>query len=93
MTDWSCWRNRPLASLAAKPRTAVLIRRSARATSAPGRPASRSDELTPGRGDPLAPLPVVVIALATLIRPEAWRRFVGARVSDLFGAVRDYPRC
>ncbi|HEX3305052.1 MAG TPA: hypothetical protein VHS32_02270, partial [Streptosporangiaceae bacterium] len=36
------------------------------------------EELTPGRGDPLAPLPVPVIALATLIRPEAWRRFVGA---------------
>jgi hypothetical protein len=35
------------------------------------------EELTPGRGDPLAPLPVIVIALATLIRPEAWRRFVG----------------
>jgi glutathione synthase/RimK-type ligase-like ATP-grasp enzyme len=35
------------------------------------------EELTPGRGDPLAPLPVVVIALATLIRPEVWRRFVG----------------
>jgi glutathione synthase/RimK-type ligase-like ATP-grasp enzyme len=35
------------------------------------------EELTPGRGDPLAPLPVMVIALATLIRPEAWRRFVG----------------
>jgi glutathione synthase/RimK-type ligase-like ATP-grasp enzyme len=35
------------------------------------------EELTPGRGDPLAPLPVMVIALVTLIRPEAWRRFVG----------------
>lgn len=35
------------------------------------------EELTPGRGDPLAPLPVTVIALATLIRPDAWRRFVG----------------
>ena len=35
------------------------------------------EELTPGRGDPLAPLPVLVIALATLIRPDAWRRFVG----------------
>ena len=34
------------------------------------------EELTPGRGDPLAPLPVMVIALATLIRPDAWRRFV-----------------
>jgi glutathione synthase/RimK-type ligase-like ATP-grasp enzyme len=35
------------------------------------------EELTPGRGDPLTPLPVGVIALATLIRPDAWRRFVG----------------
>ena len=35
------------------------------------------EELTPGRGDPLAPLPVTVIALATLIRPDAWRHFVG----------------
>jgi glutathione synthase/RimK-type ligase-like ATP-grasp enzyme len=35
------------------------------------------EELTPGRGDPLAPLPVMVIALATLIRPDAWRRFAG----------------
>jgi glutathione synthase/RimK-type ligase-like ATP-grasp enzyme len=35
------------------------------------------EELTPGRGDPLAPLPVAVIALATLIWPDAWRRFVG----------------
>jgi glutathione synthase/RimK-type ligase-like ATP-grasp enzyme len=35
------------------------------------------EELTPGRGDPLAPLPVTVIALATLIWPDAWRRFVG----------------
>jgi len=35
------------------------------------------EELTPGRGDPLAPLPVTVTALATLIRPAAWRHFVG----------------
>ena len=35
------------------------------------------EELTPGRGDPLAPLPVTVTALATLIRPGAWRHFVG----------------
>ena len=35
------------------------------------------EELTPGRGDPLAPLPVAVTALATLIRPDAWRHFVG----------------
>ena len=34
------------------------------------------EELTPGRGDPLAPLPVAVTALATLIRPDAWRHFV-----------------
>jgi hypothetical protein len=35
------------------------------------------EELTPGRGDPLAPLPVMAIALATLIRPDTWRHFVG----------------
>jgi len=35
------------------------------------------EELTPGRGDPLAPLPVTAITLATLIWPGAWRRFVG----------------
>jgi len=35
------------------------------------------EELTPGQGDPLAPLPVTVTALATLIRPDAWRHFVG----------------
>jgi hypothetical protein len=35
------------------------------------------EELTPGRGDPLAPLPVTVTTLATLIRPAAWRHFVG----------------
>jgi hypothetical protein len=35
------------------------------------------EELTPGRGDPLALLPVTVIALATLVRPDAWRHFVG----------------
>ena len=35
------------------------------------------EELTPGRGDPLAPLPVMAIALAVLIRPDAWRHFAG----------------
>ena len=35
------------------------------------------EELTPGRRDLLAPLPVTVTALATLIRPDAWRHFVG----------------
>jgi len=35
------------------------------------------EELTPGRGDLLAPLPVTVIGLAMLIRPAAWRHFVG----------------
>ena len=38
---------------------------------------SSREELTPGRGDLLGPLPVMVIALATLIRPDAWRYFVG----------------
>ncbi|HET9968983.1 MAG TPA: hypothetical protein VFQ68_12180 [Streptosporangiaceae bacterium] len=35
------------------------------------------EELTPVRGDLLAPLPVAVTALATLAWPPAWRRFVG----------------
>jgi hypothetical protein len=35
------------------------------------------EELTPGRGDLLAPVPVAVAALATLAWPPAWRRFVG----------------
>jgi hypothetical protein len=35
------------------------------------------EELTPGGGDLLAPGPVAVAALATLISPPAWRRFVG----------------
>ena len=35
------------------------------------------EELTPWRGDPLASLPVMAIALATLIRPDTWRHFVG----------------
>ena len=85
----------------------MLIRRSARATSASGRPPSRSAadvidgpagpvfidinprlvepvnalesgvELTPGGGDRLAGVPVALTALATLIRPAAWRYFAG----------------
>jgi biotin carboxylase len=35
------------------------------------------EELTPVRGDLLAPAPVAVAALATLAWPPAWRRFVG----------------
>jgi hypothetical protein len=35
------------------------------------------EELTPGRGDLLAPVPVTVAALATLAWPPAWRQFVG----------------
>jgi biotin carboxylase len=34
------------------------------------------EELTPGRGDLLAPVPVTVAALATLAWPPAWRQFV-----------------
>jgi glutathione synthase/RimK-type ligase-like ATP-grasp enzyme len=34
------------------------------------------EELTPGRGDPLGPVPVTVAALATLAWPPAWERFV-----------------
>ncbi len=33
------------------------------------------EELTPGGGDLLAGLPVALTALATLVRPEAWRSF------------------
>src|SRR6266567_1698695 len=40
-----------------------------------------AEELTPGRGDPLAALPVAVTALATLVRPAAWRHFTGGSVS------------
>ena len=35
------------------------------------------EELTPGCGDLLAPVPVAVAALATLAWPPAWRQFVG----------------
>ena len=35
------------------------------------------EELTPGGGDLLAPVPVAVAALATLAWPPTWRRFVG----------------
>jgi biotin carboxylase len=35
------------------------------------------EELTPGGGDLLAPVPVAVAALATLVSPPAWRWFVG----------------
>jgi hypothetical protein len=35
------------------------------------------EELTPARGDLLAPVPVVVAMLATLAWPPAWRKFVG----------------
>ena len=40
-----------------------------------------AEELTPGRGDPLAALPVAVTALVTLVRPAAWRHFTGGSVS------------
>ena len=39
------------------------------------------EELTPGRGDPLAVLPVALTAAVTLARPTAWRRFTGGSVS------------
>ena len=49
------------------------------------RPAASScrggrEELTPGGGDPLAALPVVLIAAATLARPATWRHFAGGSV-------------
>ena len=40
-----------------------------------------AEELTPGRGDPLAALPVAVAAVATLVRPDAWQHFTGGSVS------------
>ena len=46
---------------------------------APRRVPGQPEELTPGRGDPLAPVPVVASALATLAGRLAWRRFVGER--------------
>jgi len=39
-----------------------------------------TEELTPLRGDPLAAAPVIVAALATLIRPTMWRHFAGGAV-------------
>jgi hypothetical protein len=38
------------------------------------------EELTPGGGDLLAALPVVLIAAATLARPATWRHFTGGSV-------------
>jgi hypothetical protein len=38
------------------------------------------EELTPVRGDWLAPLPVTAAALVTLIRPDWWRRLAGGSV-------------
>jgi len=39
------------------------------------------EELTPSGGDPLAGVPVAVTALATLIRPAAWRYLTGGSTS------------
>jgi hypothetical protein len=41
-----------------------------------------AEELTPVRGDPLAAVPVLVAALALLIRPALWRRLSGGAVAD-----------
>jgi hypothetical protein len=41
---------------------------------------SSREELTPGGGDWLAALPVVLAAAATLAWPAAWRRFTGGSV-------------
>jgi hypothetical protein len=74
MTDWSCWRNRPAASLAAKPSTAVLISRSARAAARSGRPPSRSYcwRCSARRS--------TASAAATLARPAAGQHFTGSGV-------------
>ena len=39
--------------------------------------ADSTEELTPIHNDPLAAAPVAAAALATLVRPAAWRRFAG----------------
>jgi biotin carboxylase len=54
-----------------------VARELAHAVSHRGEYQDSREELTPGRGDLLAPVPVTVIALATLIRPDTWRHFVG----------------
>jgi hypothetical protein len=54
-----------------------VARELARAVLHRGEYRASREELTPARGDLLAPLPVTVIALATLVRPDAWRHFVG----------------
>jgi len=51
-----------------------------------------NEELTPGRGDPLAALPVAAAAAATLARPATWRWFTGGSVgaySLTLGAWRE----
>src|SRR5689334_6045293 len=73
-TDWSCWRNRPVASLTAKPRTAVLIRRSARATSASGTPPSRSAAWTASRA--MRAAGVTAGRVSSSGKAVGWRRAV-----------------
>ena len=41
-----------------------------------------AEELTPVRRDPLSAVPVLVAALALLIRPALWRRLSGGAVAD-----------
>ena len=41
-----------------------------------------AEELTPVRGDPFAALPVLLAALAMLIRPALWRRLASGSVAD-----------
>jgi hypothetical protein len=41
-----------------------------------------AEELTPVRGDPLAAVPVLAVALAVLIRPALWRRLSAGAVAD-----------
>ena len=41
-----------------------------------------AEELTPVQRDPVAAVPVLVAALALLIRPALWRRLSGSAVAD-----------
>jgi hypothetical protein len=41
---------------------------------------ARTEELTPLRRDPLTAIPVAAAALATLVRPSAWRHFTSGSV-------------
>ena len=58
----------------------ALLRELTQAVAHAGPYAESEEELTPARGDLLALLPPVVVALATLVSPKAWRFFAGSSV-------------